>query len=115
MTLNLTGTVVNRSIESTSKGLRPTGLLVARSMLAVALYLAMLGVGHAQATDPTFVGRLALAIDEAAKLGLSDENKKQLTDLVARRESEAVELSQQLKGLSKEQQEEKLKPFREES
>ncbi len=69
------------------------------------------------AADPTFVGVLNLASDDAvaAQLGLSDDVRSSLTTLIDKREAAALELAMQIKGASAEEQAAKLKTFREES
>src|SRR5262245_39306090 len=71
----------------------------------------------AHAADSTFVGVLNLANEEATakQLGLSDDVRKQLASVIDKRENEALELAMQVKGLSPEEREAKIKPFRAES
>lgn len=66
-----------------------------------------------RAADATFVGILALAVEEktASKLELTDEVKEKLAALIEKRENEALELAVELKGLSEEERSEKLAPF----
>lgn len=66
-----------------------------------------------RAADRTFVGVLALAVEDdvAKELGLSDDVKQKLQDLIDRRETDVVDLSLTLKGLSPAEQAEKLAPF----
>ncbi|HMC12398.1 MAG TPA: hypothetical protein VKH44_13955, partial [Pirellulaceae bacterium] len=69
--------------------------------------------GWAGAAETTFVGKLALVADpEVAKeLGLSDDTKKKLMDLINKREQEAVGVVAKLKGQPQTKQAEALAPF----
>src|SRR5262245_42380311 len=73
--------------------------------------------GLAPAADPAFVGKLALIVDpEVAKeLGLNDETKKKLIELIDKREQEAVALVAKLKSQPQNKQAEALAPFAAES
>ncbi len=62
--------------------------------------------------EPKFVGVLALALESADKLMLSDEQKQQLLKIIDERENKALPLAVGLKDLSAADQEEKLGPFR---
>ncbi len=64
-----------------------------------------------------FCRALALASDDqvAKQLGLSDETRQALSRLVNQRESDALELWQEVKDLPADQRAAKLVPFREES
>src|SRR5687768_15938252 len=80
--------------------------------------LSLLGwASPASAQLPEFLGRLAVAVEPevAAELGLSDGAKSQLTKLAESREDAALELSLQVQGLPKAEQEAKLAPFRKQS
>lgn len=81
-------------------------------MLALAL-AGDLTVQLATAADPTFVGSLAYAVDEqgSKRLGLSDELKQKLVELIDRRENEALKLALELKDLPKPEIEQRLAPF----
>ncbi|HTN75247.1 MAG TPA: hypothetical protein VL096_08370, partial [Pirellulaceae bacterium] len=86
--------------------------------LVVAVALACQCVANlASAADPTFVGVLALAIekDVADKIELSDEARTKLQDLVSARESAALELAIDLKGLEPAERNAKLALFVQES
>lgn len=74
---------------------------------------ALLATGVASAVDPAFVGKLALLADpEVAKeLGLSDDTKKKLADLINQREQEATALVGKIKSLPAAKQAEQLAPF----
>lgn len=63
--------------------------------------------------DPAFVGKLALAVDPdvARELGLSEETRKRLLEIVDQREQEAVALVAKLKGQPAAKQAEALAPF----
>lgn len=63
--------------------------------------------------DPTFVGKLAIAVekDVSEQLGLADDVRAKLQDLIAEREQAALELLQEIKALSPEEQAQKLAPF----
>ncbi len=77
------------------------------------LILAAAWAGLAPAADPAFVGKLALIVDpEVAKeLGLSDETKKKLIELIDKREQEAIALVAKLKSQPQAKQAEALAPF----
>jgi len=66
-----------------------------------------------QRCDVAFVGKLALIDDpEVAKeLGLSDDVKKKLQDLIKNREQEALGIVQKVKGQPQSKQAEALAPF----
>src|SRR5262245_54486397 len=68
---------------------------------------------QANAADAAFVGKLALIDDPdvARELGLSDEVKKKLVDLIKAREQEAVGVAGKLKGQPLAKQAEALAPF----
>jgi hypothetical protein len=63
--------------------------------------------------DPTFVGKLAIVVEKGVsdQLGLADDVRAKLQDLIAERERAALELVQEIKALSPEEQKEKLAPF----
>jgi len=67
----------------------------------------------AVAADPTFVGRLAFAVDDqgSKRLGLSDETKRQLIELIDQREREALNLALELKELPAQEAAARLAPF----
>lgn len=67
----------------------------------------------APAADPTFVGRLAYAIDDdgSKRLGLSDEVKQQLLKLIEEREREALNMALELKDLPPAEAKARLAPF----
>ena len=76
------------------------------------------GVGQAaSAADPSFVGVLALAVDKdvADRLGLSDEARGRLRQLVNEREDAALEIVLSIKDLPPMEQTARLTPFVEES
>ena len=76
------------------------------------------GIGHAaSAADPSFVGVLALAVDKdvADRLGLSDEARGRLRQLVNEREDAALEIVLSIKDLPPMEQTTRLTPFVEES
>jgi type II secretory pathway component GspD/PulD (secretin) len=70
-----------------------------------------------QAADPSFVGVLALAVEDAGvqRLGLDDETKAKLLELIDRREAEAINLVLQVKDLPPAIRAERLAPFVQES
>jgi type II secretory pathway component GspD/PulD (secretin) len=74
--------------------------------------LALMPVSAAD-SDAPFVGILALANDAAVakELGLSDEIKKQLSDLISKRVDEGTPLGLDIKDLSADEQKAKLAPF----
>lgn len=76
--------------------------------------LALLANAFAFAVDPAFVGKLALLADpEVAKeLGLSDDTKKKLADLINQREQEATALVAKIKSLPAAKQAEQLAALR---
>ncbi len=63
--------------------------------------------------DPTFVGKLAFAVDEAGvkRLGLDDEVKLKLIELIDRREREALNMALELKDLPQPEVTARLAPF----
>jgi hypothetical protein len=76
------------------------------------------GIGPAaSAADPSFVGVLALAVerDVADRLGLSDEARGRLRQLVNEREDAALEMVLSIKDLPPMEQTARLTPFVEES
>src|SRR5690606_3640630 len=90
---------------------RPTCLALAFAALV------SLPAATTQAQDPTFVGVISLAVekDVADKIGLSDEVRAQLQDLVMEREDAALELAQEIKDLPLEERNARLAPFVKES
>lgn len=85
-----------------------------RILLATLAFLSALVFNQEmRATDPTFVGSLALAVekDVAEQIGLSDEIRVKLQDLIDRREEEALELALEIKDLSAEEKDAKLAEF----
>src|SRR4051812_37712474 len=86
--------------------------LKASSALAFGLLL-LVPAAVVPAADPAFVGKLALIADpEVAKeLGLSDDTKKKLLDLIDKREQEAIGVVAKLKGQPAAKQAEALAPF----
>ncbi len=82
-------------------------------VLAVAAAMASSNNAPLQAADPTFVGNLAYAVDDegSKRLGLSDEVKQKLVDLIDRLESEALQLALELKDLPKPEITARLAPF----
>ncbi len=84
----------------------------ARLLLALGILL-LLPAAFATAADPAFVGKLALITDpEVAKeLGLTDDTKKQLMELIDKREKEAIGVVAKLKGQPVAKQAETLAPF----
>src|SRR6476661_6095449 len=83
-----------------------------RPALAFGLLL-LLPAAFTSAADPAFVGKLALIADpEVAKeLGLTDDTKKKLLDLIDKREQEAIGVVAKLKGQPAAKQAETLAPF----
>lgn len=65
------------------------------------------------AADPAFVGKLAFAIDDdgVKRLGLSDEAKRKLIELIDRREREALNLALELKDFPPPERAKRLAPF----
>lgn len=87
-------------------------------LLSVLIVFALLFCGNvARAVDPEFVGVLALAMenDVAQRLGLSDEVRQELGELIDQRIKEAVSLALSIKDLPPVERERRLKPFVEES
>ena len=68
-----------------------------------------------RAADPKFVGVLAWAVEDEGikRLDLSDETLEKLLAFIDKQEEEAVNLVQQIRGLTPAEQEAKLRPFRE--
>src|SRR6478609_5541077 len=87
-------------------------LAKARLSLAFGLLL-LLPAAFTSAADPAFVGKLALIADpEVAKeLGLTDDTKKKLLELIDKREQEAVSIAAKLKGKPAAEQAAALAPF----
>jgi type II secretory pathway component GspD/PulD (secretin) len=83
-----------------------------RRALAFGLLL-LLPAAVISAADPAFVGKLALIADpEVAKeLGLTDDTKKKLLELIDKREQEAIGIVAKLKGQPAAKQAEALAPF----
>jgi type II secretory pathway component GspD/PulD (secretin) len=83
------------------------------AVVATATASLVLACLNLKAADPTFVGKLAIAVsDEGAKrLGLSDEVKQQLLDLIDRREQQALSTALDIKDLPPQQIAAKLAPF----
>ncbi|MBW3596124.1 MAG: hypothetical protein KY475_02485 [Planctomycetes bacterium] len=69
------------------------------------------------AAEPEFVGILALAVEEdvARTLGLSEETRQALVDLIDRREAEALNLALEVRSLPPEERQARLAPVVEES
>jgi type II secretory pathway component GspD/PulD (secretin) len=69
--------------------------------------------GPSWAAEPAFVGKLALIVDPqvAKELGLSDETKKKLIELIDKREQEAIGVVAKLKSQPQAKQAESLAPF----
>ena len=62
------------------------GVAVVRRMPFVLAVGILIATGaRLSATDPTFVGKLAMALDDAKKLDLSDETTQKLRDLIDNR------------------------------
>lgn len=83
-------------------------------VVAICGFLAVIaGPERAAAADPAFVGKLALAAepDVAQELGLSEDVQAKLAAIVDKRESEAVNLAAELRGLTPEEQNAKMAPF----
>lgn len=82
--------------------------------LGYALIFAALLVGSsAQAADATFVGVLSLAVEKevADKIGLADDVRVKLMELIDQREQAALELAIKIKDLSPEERAKELAPF----
>ena len=94
-------------------------LLPGRLFVAVAALLAaaLLCASPAVAAEQEIVGVLALVVvdDVAAKLDLSDEQHRDLLDLIDSREADAASLVAGLKGLSLSERMQQLAPYRRES
>src|SRR4051812_16059746 len=86
--------------------------LKASSALAFGLLL-LVPAAVVPAADPAFVGKLALIADPelAKELGLSDDTKKKLVELIDKREQEAIGVVAKLKGQPAAKQAEALAPF----
>ncbi len=91
--------------------------ILSRSALLLALATMLLVPASLRAADPAFVGILAIATDDAVaqRLGLSDEVKDQLRQLVQKRENAAIDLALSIKDLPPEERERRLAPFVKES
>src|SRR5690349_7183983 len=81
-------------------------------LLALATLLAA-GKNPVSAADPAFVGKLALIDDpEVVKeLGITEEVRKKIQDLITKREQEAIAVAAKLKGQSQAKVSEALAPF----
>ena len=98
---------------------------VANFRLRISQYLAVLcGLfvlvslpSLARSADPTFVGILAMAIDDegADFLGLNGATREKLTALVNKREQQVTQLILQIKDLPNAEKQAKLAPFVKES
>ena len=84
-----------------------------RYIVLVAALVVILSVTATRAADPTFVGKLAYAIDEEGikRLGLSDAVKDQLIKLIDQREREALNMALELKDLPPAEATARLAPF----
>ena len=89
------------------------------SAVVIAAAIALIGglTDCVRAADPAFVGSLALAVDEEGvrRLGLSDETRQKLLELIDRREQEAVSLALSIKDLPPGERSLRLAPFVKES
>ncbi|MDA1051631.1 MAG: general secretion pathway protein [Planctomycetota bacterium] len=81
--------------------------------VVVALGLILSTNSAGDAADPTFVGKLAYAVDDdgSKRLGLSDETKQKLLELIDRREREALNMALELKDLPRAEADARLAPF----
>ncbi len=86
-------------------------LLVGRLLVPSLLCLGWLSA--AQAADATFVGMLALAVEEEGvrRLGLSEDVRTRLVELIDRRERQALGLALEIKDLPADEIRERLAPF----
>ena len=87
------------------------------SAFSLALAVVLLTATALRAADPAFVGVLALATDDAVaqRLGLSDEVKQQLRQLVEKRMNAATSIVLSIKDLPPEERARRLEPFVQES
>lgn len=87
---------------------------IAKARLSLAFgFLLFLPTAITNAAEPAFVGKFALIADpEVAKeLGLTDDVKKKLLELIDKREQEAIGVAAKLKGQPAAKQAEALAPF----
>ncbi len=91
--------------------------LFSKRVAASIAFCCVVNATFVYAADETFVGILALAVDEevAVQLGLDPSTRRELEELVDDRESEALEMALTMRDLPEEQQEVKLTAFRAES
>ncbi len=82
-------------------------------LLAAVSLWAVFRTVASRAADPSFVGVLALAVDDQAakQLGLSEEVRGKLRAIVERREKEAVNLALSIRELPPDMRAERLAPF----
>src|SRR5262245_19678679 len=92
-----------------------SGILLPRLTCGLLLFLSMAKL--APAAEPAFVGKLALTIDpEVAKeLGLSEDTKKKLDELIKKREQEAVDFLAKIRSQPQAKQAEQTAAFAAES
>ncbi|MEO8496084.1 MAG: hypothetical protein ABI614_13520, partial [Planctomycetota bacterium] len=93
--------------------LNPRSNTLLTAVAVVAAIFSTFSVGHSAEPDPTFVGKLAYAVDDegSKRLQLSDEVKQQLLELIDRREGEALNLALELKDLPPAEKTARLAPF----
>src|SRR5690349_1396782 len=87
-----------------------------RFAFALGIFVAAATIS-ARAADPAFVGVLALAVDEevAKQVGIPEETRRQIAELVDRREAEVLNLALEARSLPEAERAAKLRPFVEES
>ena len=105
-----------------SQSLPPVALRWVNRVSSVDRFLPMIAawavsctlVSTATAAETEFVGVLAIAVeDDVAKIvGLDDSQRQQILELVKNRENAVLDLRQELKTLSDEEQKKKLAEFR---
>jgi len=81
--------------------------------ISLAVLAAILPFSTLRAADPTFVGSLAIALEDevASELQLSDEVRMKLKTLAYEREKQALDMALELKGASPEEKQAKLDAY----
>jgi type II secretory pathway component GspD/PulD (secretin) len=77
-----------------------------------AVFAIVVPLASASAAVPELVGKLALAVDRADEIGLSDSTRERLEQLISARTDEGLELLLEVKDLPASEQDEKLAPYR---
>lgn len=81
-------------------------------LVLAAVFAIVVPLTSAWAAVPELVGKLALAVDHADEIGLSDSARERLEQLISARTDEGLELLLEVKDLPASEQDEKLAPYR---